>query len=124
PAPGRRRPPRRPWLSASGSAILAVRRERELEGPTRTVLREGRQLPPVILDDGATDRQPHAHAPGFSGVERIEDPRYGLRVEPDARIAHRHTHFTGLALRLDHQLARVVLCATHRLNPVHDEVQH
>src|SRR3989442_15921576 len=104
--------------------ILAVHRKGELKARARTVLRDDREPPPVILDDGATNRQAHTQAPGFGGVERIEDPRHRLRVEPDARVAHRHTHFIGLALRLDYQLARAVLRATHRLDPVHDEIQH
>jgi len=78
----------------------------------------------MILDDGAADRQPHAQASRFGGVERVEDPLHRLRVEPDARIAHGHAHPLGLGSCSDHQLARVVLRVAHGLDPVHDEIQH
>src|SRR5690242_20872551 len=46
--------------STTKTAASGIRREGELEGRAGTVLGHDGQAPAVVLDDGATDRQPHA----------------------------------------------------------------
>ena len=41
----------------------------------------------VRLDDRAADRQPHPHAAGLGGPERIEDALHVARADPAARVA-------------------------------------
>src|SRR5262245_17723127 len=54
------------WLTAMGE------RDGELDGGAGAVVVRGPEAPAVCLDDGAGDRQPHAHAVGLGGVERAE----------------------------------------------------
>src|SRR5208337_1833839 len=111
--------------SGSGIAPLFIIRESEREGGSGTVVRRGPQPSAVALDDGAADREPHSHASGFGGVERVEESFCALRVEAAARVLHCDAHRIELtALRPDDQLSGAVLHRTHGLDRVQDQVEH
>src|SRR5580704_9218328 len=67
-------------------------------------LAPGRPQPPTMgFDNGAADREAHAHAVGLRRVEGFKEPRHGLRAQPMAGIPHRDAY----ARRLDTQGADV-----------------
>src|SRR5207244_13655946 len=79
----------------------------------------------MVLNNRATDRQPHPHSLRLGGVESIEDPSHALRVQANARVLHCNTHLIDLtALRSDDQLSRSVSNRAHGFDRIHDQIKH
>src|SRR5215475_11801560 len=69
---------------ASAIAFLGVLHESKLKRCAGAVIRYGPKLAAVILNNRATDRQPHPHSLCLGGVESIKDPFHVLWVKTHA----------------------------------------
>ena len=85
------------------------------------------QPAPMGIDDGPADRQPHAHAAGFGGVEGLENTIEMFRIDPWPGIAHRHEDAVRLVrFGADQQLPGPSSTQTdaHGFDRVQDQVQY
>lgn len=81
----------------------------------------GRPKPPaLIFHHRAADREPHTHAVGFRGEERIENALHVLRIDAAAGILHRDQTVGLMQLLFENALA--VGNAAHGIDRVHHQV--
>ena len=81
--------------------------------------------PWCAFDDRSADREPHTHALGLGGVERVEQTFKTLRVQSRARILHGDEHGArGLLSSADQQLPRPLGDTAHRLDGVEDQIEN
>jgi hypothetical protein len=98
--------------------------QRELKYGASRFIRIRPQPPPMGIDDGPADRQPHPHAAGFRGVERFENAIDMLRIDARTGIANRDENAISLGfLGTDQQLSRPRLDRTHCFDCVEHQVQ-
>ena len=79
----------------------------------------------MVLKDGTANGESHAHTGGLGGVERIEDPPYGVRVKPVPSLRR-------LPARGPASTFRVVITSSRARSltlliasmTIHDQVQH
>ena len=67
-------------------------RQRELKQGAPWLVFARPQPSAVFFDDGAADRQPHAHAVGFCREEWLEQLFKVVRAQAGTRIPHRDAH--------------------------------
>jgi hypothetical protein len=80
---------------------------------------------PMGLNNRGADRQTHAHAARLGGEEGIEDAVRICRIEAEARILDGDNWAAIVrALRCDRQRSLAMSDGSHRLDGIHDEVQH
>src|SRR4029434_878707 len=90
-----------------------------------TIIWYGPQLPAVILNNRAADRQPHPHSLRLGGVESIEDLFEILPVDPNTGVLYSDKHFVRFMLtRTDEQLSRSIGHRCHSFDTVHNEVEN
>jgi hypothetical protein len=79
----------------------------------------------MLLDNGAADRQPYAHAFRLGREEGIEHPLDIFRLDSDAGILYRNEYLVGPVLpRSYQQFATAVGHGTHGLDAVHQKIQY
>src|SRR5882724_6828584 len=87
----------------------------------------GPQPAAMRLDDRARDGQSHAHAVGFCGVKRLEQPLHLARFETSAHILHAEAglrySITYLAAPADYENPLRFLDGLHRIQSIDDEVK-
>src|SRR2546426_3075503 len=97
------------------SAALGFTGNRECKRGARAIVRYRPETAAMILDDGATDGQPHSHPTTLGGVERVEQSVGGPGVQSDARVSHTQAHIVGaVPLRADDEVPRSIVNAAHR----------
>src|SRR5215510_12952397 len=102
------------------SRLLTVLDKSKLKDRPRTLIRHRPQLSAVILNNGATDRQPHTHALRLGGIESIKDLFEILPVDPDTGVLHRDEQFVGFIFTgSNKKVSRSIYDFTHRFNAVH-----
>jgi hypothetical protein len=84
----------------------------------------GRPHPPAVrLYDGATDRQPHAHAVGFGRKKRVEQLVRIIGVDAGAEVSNRNDYLIGFVqMRSDQKFPWRVGYGRHGLDSVHDQI--
>jgi len=81
-----------------------------------------RQPAAVIFHHRAADREPHAHAVGFGGEERIENALHILRIDAAAGIFHRDQTVGLMQLGFQSENTLAVSNAAHGVDRVHHQV--
>jgi hypothetical protein len=76
----------------------------------------------MILNDGTSDRESHAHATGLRGVEGLKDPDHRV-LGPDLspNLPPLPAPGPGQCSPGDHQLSRPVFYTAHRVHCIHDQ---
>ena len=105
--------------------LIPATDRQELKRRTFVGIRCRPEPPAVRLDNRATNRQSHAHALRFGGIERGEYVIDTLRIQPRARISHCDQHplrfiFSGA----DQQLSRPLVDSTHDFDSVDDQIEN
>ena len=80
------------------------------------------QLSFVSFDDGAANRQPHAHAVGLGREQRIEYLIDVCCTDSRAGVGHGNSHPIACVRRAFHAQDPRLVLAGHRLDGVHDQV--
>ena len=82
--------------------------------------------PPWLFTMEAADRESHSHAAGFGRIERVKDLFHGVfwsRPVPESLTAT--TDLFGITVfGRDHEFSCPFLDTAHRLDCIHDQVQH
>src|SRR5262245_48870588 len=105
-------------------ALLRRRPQGKPHSSARPVMRHCPQLPPVLLDNRTTDRQPHPQPLRLRSVKRREDRLELLRGNPHPGVLDCRLHCVrSLLTRPDDQLTRALGHPGHRFNRVQHEVE-
>src|SRR5438093_7000832 len=103
-----------PWRLLPSYHRFAANRQRELKDSTVRHIRRRPEPAAVGLHNRAAYRQPHAHTVRLRCVEGLEEAVETTRIEPKARISHRHQHTVRIILGgTDRQLSRRIAHSTH-----------
>jgi hypothetical protein len=99
--------------------------QRELNGCAQASSARGPYSTPVRIDNRSANREPHTHAVGLGGVERVKHTVKTLRTKSRAGILHCDEHGArGLLSSADQQLPRPLGNAAHRLDGVEDQIEN
>src|SRR4029077_14530317 len=112
---------------ASGSVMspLAASLHCELKRRAPVVIRCRPDPPAVCLDNRAADRQSHAHALRFGGIERGEDLIETLRIQPRAGISYCDPHALRFVFRrADLQHSGAVVSAAHGFDGIVYQIEN
>src|ERR1700730_18540595 len=96
-----------------------------MKGYTRTVVQSSPEPSAVNFNNRTTDREPHTHAAGVSGVESIKDSFDIAWINADPTILNRHPALIAFAaLGSGRQKPLAVIHGVHCLDAVDDQVNH
>jgi len=99
--------------------------QRDLKDRSVRAARDDRKLTAVIFDDRATDRQPHPHAVGFGGEERLENALGVLRIDAVAGVLDRDQEAGWLrGLSLQPQEPLTIRHRAHGVSRIGDQIHH
>jgi len=103
--------------------VLVLYWNRKVQGRSMRLIRIRPQAPSMAFDDGATDRQPHAHAVGFGRKKRVEQLVRIIGVDAGAEVSNRNDYLIGFVqMRSDQKLPWRVGYGCHGLDSVHDQI--
>src|SRR5262245_41766742 len=112
---------------ASDSVItpLVVFQKGKLKSRAGAVIRPGPQLPAVILDNGAADRQPHSQPLRLGRVESVKDLFEVLPVKPDAGVLHGDENLVRfVSAGRDQQFSRPARRRRGGFDAVHNQIEN
>src|SRR5262245_55810006 len=105
------------------SFCSVVPRKGKMETCLWAVLRRSPQSAPMGLKNGTANGEPHAHAAGLRGIERVKDLVPCVRVKTYARIFNRSLHVVCINIPShDDQFSRPLIYTAHRFDRIHDQV--
>ena len=103
--------------------MISVIRQSELKYGAVRLVRPRPQPAAMGIDDRPADRQPHADAGGFCGVECLENALQMRRIDPRPGIANGHEDPCLVLFSPNRQFSCPDLNRAHCFNRVQDQVQ-